>query len=125
MAARAKKSSKSRRKTKSTRAGATASARKSGRSKRASASAPAVKRSAGNPKLAGQRNAKTAAASTRKNTAAVAAKTRKKQPARGDSPIARVTRVAKEIAHQATTAVTGGVEAIKEAGESLVDRVTA
>jgi hypothetical protein len=33
--------------------------------------------------------------------------------------------VAKEIAHQATTAVTGGVEAIKEAGESLVDRVTA
>jgi hypothetical protein len=33
--------------------------------------------------------------------------------------------VAKELAHQATSAVAGGVETIKEAGGSLVDRVTA
>lgn len=124
MAARAKKSSRSRSKTKSTRAGATASGRKSGRGSRTPANGPGVKRSA-SAKHSGQRNAKTNTASTRKGTASVAAKTRKKQPSRGDSPIARVTRVAKEIAHQATTAVTGGVEAIKEAGESLVDRVTA
>lgn len=123
MAARAKKSSRSRSKAKSARAGGTASTRKSGRSTRASANGPAVKRSAASPKLAGQRNRK-ATVSTRKGTTTTAAKTRKK-PVRGDSPIARVTRVAKEIAHQATTAVTGGVEAIKEAGESLVDRVTA
>jgi hypothetical protein len=32
--------------------------------------------------------------------------------------------VAKEVAQQATSAVTGGVEAIKEMGESLVERVT-
>jgi len=40
------------------------------------------------------------------------------------APIARVTRVAKEVAQQATSAVTGGVEAIKKMGESLVERVT-
>jgi hypothetical protein len=90
---------------------------------RASAGGSVVKRSAASPKLVGQRNTK-AAASTRKSTVSAAAKARKK-PTHGDSPIARVTRVAKEIAHQATTVVTGGVEAIKEAGESLVDRVTA
>jgi hypothetical protein len=35
-----------------------------------------------------------------------------------------VTRVAKEVAQQATTAVTEGVEQLKELGENLVERVT-
>jgi hypothetical protein len=35
-----------------------------------------------------------------------------------------VTRVAKEVAQQATTAVTEGVETLKELGENLVERVT-
>jgi hypothetical protein len=40
------------------------------------------------------------------------------------SPIARVTRVAKEVAQQASTAVTEGFETVKEFGGSIVDRVT-
>jgi hypothetical protein len=36
----------------------------------------------------------------------------------------RVTRVAKEVAQQATTAVSEGVDALKEVGQNLVDRVT-
>lgn len=45
-----------------------------------------------------------------------------KKPSR--NPITRVTRVAKEVAQQASTAVSEGVETLKEFGESLVDRVT-
>jgi hypothetical protein len=40
------------------------------------------------------------------------------------SPIARVGRVAKEVAQQATTVVSEGVETLKELGENIVDRVT-
>jgi hypothetical protein len=40
------------------------------------------------------------------------------------SALSRVTRVAKELAQQTTTAVTEGVEKVKEVGGSLVDRVT-
>jgi hypothetical protein len=40
------------------------------------------------------------------------------------SPMARVTRVAKEVAQQASTAVTEGFETVKEFGGSIVDRVT-
>ncbi len=36
----------------------------------------------------------------------------------------RVTRVAKEVAQQATAAVSQGVEALKEVGENIVDRVS-
>jgi hypothetical protein len=35
-----------------------------------------------------------------------------------------VTRVAREVAQQATSAVTEGVETIKDFGEGIVDRVT-
>jgi hypothetical protein len=38
--------------------------------------------------------------------------------------MSRVTRVAKEVAQQATTAVSGGIETVKEFGESMIDRVT-
>jgi hypothetical protein len=40
------------------------------------------------------------------------------------SPLARVTRVAKEVAHQASSAVTEGVESLKEFGETIVERVS-
>lgn len=36
----------------------------------------------------------------------------------------RVTRVAKEVAQQAATAVTEGVDVVRDFGESLIDRVT-
>ena len=40
------------------------------------------------------------------------------------APIARVTRVAQEVAKEAGSAVVAGVEAIKDLGSSVVDRVT-
>jgi hypothetical protein len=43
---------------------------------------------------------------------------------RSANPLARVKRVAQEVAQQATTAVTEGVETLKELGENLVERVT-
>jgi len=46
------------------------------------------------------------------------------QQATTPSPIARVTRVAKEVAQQASTAMTEGLETVKEFGGSIVDRVT-
>ena len=39
------------------------------------------------------------------------------------SPLARVKRVAQEVAQQATTAVAQGVETLKEIGENIVERV--
>jgi histone H1/5 len=44
--------------------------------------------------------------------------------AASQSPMARVTRVAKEVAQQASTAVTEGLETVKEFSGSIVDRVT-
>jgi len=40
------------------------------------------------------------------------------------NPLSRVARVAKEIAHQTTVAVSEGVDKVKEVSESIVDRVT-
>jgi hypothetical protein len=42
----------------------------------------------------------------------------------GQSPMARVKRVAREVAQQATAAVSAGVETVKDLGENLVDRVS-
>jgi hypothetical protein len=47
-----------------------------------------------------------------------------KKRAKSSNPLSRVTRVAKEITQQATTAMTEGVETLKEMGENLVERVT-
>jgi hypothetical protein len=44
--------------------------------------------------------------------------------AAAQSTMARVTRVAKEVAQQASTAVTEGLETVKEFSGSIVDRVT-
>jgi hypothetical protein len=40
------------------------------------------------------------------------------------NPLSRVARVAKEIAHQTTVAVTEGVDKVKEVSGSIVERVT-
>ena len=42
---------------------------------------------------------------------------------RGQSAVARVKRVAREVAQQASAAVSSGVENIREFGENLVERV--
>jgi hypothetical protein len=39
------------------------------------------------------------------------------------SPMQRVTSVAKQVAQQAQAAVVGGVEALREMGENIADRV--
>jgi hypothetical protein len=75
--------------------------------KKSSAKRPAIKKSAAKRPAAKKSSAKSGA---------------KKAPRR--SPIARVTRVAKEVAQQASTAVTEGFETVKEFGESMMDRVT-
>ena len=58
----------------------------------------------------------------RRRKAAVKRPAAKKK--RTSSPIARVTRVMKEVAQQATSAVSEGMETVKEMGENLVERVT-
>lgn len=42
---------------------------------------------------------------------------------RSTSPVARVKRVTQEVAQQAVTAVTAGVETLRDFGGNLVDRV--
>ena len=117
MAAKAKKRSagprkksrgKSVRKTASARGGA----KSRGKAKKSAAKRPAAKKSA----------ARTPAA--KKQPAKRPAVKKKKSPSRSRSPMQRVTRVAKEVAQQATAAVTEGVETLKEMGESIVERVT-
>jgi hypothetical protein len=88
---------------------------------------PALKKKSAKKKKA---SAKRAAAKKAKKAAPKRASAKKavvkrpaaKKPSR--NPITRVTRVAKEVAQQASTAVSEGVETLKELGESLVDRVT-
>jgi len=48
----------------------------------------------------------------------------KKAAKRRSSPLARVKRVATGVVEQAQSAVTHGVEAVKELGENIVDRVS-
>ena len=65
------------------------------------------------------------AASSRKRSAArktTARKTARKQTTRG-AQVARVKRVAQEVAQQAQVAVAAGVETLKDFGENLMDRV--
>ena len=127
MAARAKKSRrKSGGKTASKRSGskrasAKRSAKKGGSAKRGAASTksakrPAIKRSAAKRPAIKKRPAKRSAAKKRSASSG--------QKAATQSPMARVTRVAKEVAQQASTAMTEGLETVKEFGGSIVDRVT-
>lgn len=129
MAARAKKTSGARSKAKKPRPGTKARSRKTTRSERSAAARSSAPGTAASKRSSGKATAATRGTSaTRRlpvSTKASGTKKSAKAGRRGDSPISRVTRVAKEIAHQATSAVAEGVEAIKEAGGSLVDRVTA
>lgn len=78
-------------------------------------------------KSSGMKAAKRGAAkklSAKKSSAKKSAPKRpapKKKPKR--SPIQRVTSVAKQVAQQAQAAVVGGVEALREITESVVERV--
>jgi hypothetical protein len=61
------------------------------------------------------------AAKSRKRTAA---KRRSASPKRSkQSPVARVKRVTREVVQQASTAVSAGVETLRDLGENIVDRV--
>ena len=117
MAAKAKKRSAGpRKKSRGKSASKTASARRGAKSrgsmKKSKAKRPAAKQKAPAKK-----------ASAKKSPAKRPA-VKKKSVSRVRSPMERVTRVAKEVAHQASAAVTEGVETLKEMGESIVERVT-
>jgi hypothetical protein len=132
MAARAKKSrrksggkSASKRTAGKRRAGRAASAKRSGKkarpakrgaaARKSSAKRPAIKkRAAKRPAI--KKSAVKRAGAKRSASAQLKAATA--------SPIARVTRVAKEVAQQASSAVTGGIETVKEFSGSIVERVT-
>jgi hypothetical protein len=132
MAARAKKSrrksggkSASKRTAGKRRASRVASAKRSGKkarpakrgaaSRKSSAKRPAIKkRAAKRPAI--KKSAVKRGGAKRSSSGGQKAATR--------SPIARVTRVAKEVAQQASTAVTEGFETVKEFGGSIVERVT-
>ena len=107
-------------------AAAGASSSRSASSTRSTASAKSgrsasTKRSAatGSTRKAGTRKAATGSrSSSAKSTSA------RQSSSRIPAPIARVTRVAQEVAKEAGSAVVAGVEAIKDLGSSVVDRVT-
>jgi hypothetical protein len=48
---------------------------------------------------------------------------RRAAPAKRKSPMQRVKSVAQQVAHQAQVAVTGGVEALREIGGNIAERV--
>jgi hypothetical protein len=126
MAARAKKSrrksggKKASKRSVSKRASAKRSGKKGSTAKRGatkkSTKRPAIKKSAAKRPAIKKAAAKRSGGVTRSFGGA--------QKAASQSPMARVTRVAKEVAQQASTAVTEGLETVKEFSGSIVDRVT-
>jgi hypothetical protein len=112
-----------------------ASAKRSASTKRAAARKPASAKRKAVAKSGKRSAAKRSAAkrpagkrSTAKRSTAKTKSVRKPSVRRAGvssrrSPMARVTRVAKEVAQQATIAVTESVDALKELGETLMDRV--
>ena len=120
------------------RSGGSKSASKKSSTKKASAKRPATKsaaakksaptRSLGRPamKKASAKRPTVNKAAAKKAPAVKKAAPKKAAPRKtgGGSPLARVTRVAKEVAQQASAVVTEGMESIKEMGENLVERVT-
>ena len=97
-------------KTKSRRtSGSKRSTKRSGGAKRGKTGRAAAK------KTRGGKPAKKAARSAKKSTS-VARR-------RGKSPLQRVRSVATQVAQQAQTAMSGGVDALREMGENIVERV--
>ena len=126
MAARAKKSRRKSGKKAAKRSTSKRTARRASSAKRSGTKSRSAKRGAAPKKASAKRPAikkKSAKRPAVKKSAA------KRSPAGGQqaaspSPIARVTRVAKEVAQQASSAMTEGIETVKEFGGSIVDRVT-
>ena len=111
MAARKSSRGKSRGTRPKARKGGAKNARKSGARKssarKASAKRPATrKKSSGKKSSGGSRSMKRSSGGAKRKT-----------------PMQRVTNVAKQVAHQAQAAVTGGVEALREMGETIAERV--
>jgi len=76
-------------------------------------------------KKAAKRPAKKAAAKKpAKRASAPKASSAQSNGGENSGALSRVTRVAKELAQQTSTAVTEGVEKVKEMGGSIVERVT-
>ena len=127
MAARAKKSRRksggkaASKRSVSKRASATRSPTKGSAAKRGAASKKSVKRPAIKKRAAKRPAVKKSAA---KRSGGAKRSSNGGQKAAAQSPMARVTRVAKEVAQQASTAMTEGLETVKEFGGSIVDRVT-
>ena len=84
-------------------------------SRAAAKKSPARKPSLKRPS-AKKATARKKSASSRRPASAAKKKSRK-------SPIQRVTSVARQVAQQAQAAVVGGVEALREMGENIVERV--
>ena len=98
-------------------------ARKSRGKSRKSASSRSASKTRSKNKRA--RRASGATSSSRKAAAKSSTSSKRRSNAAGrKNPIGRVTRVAQEVAHQAQSAVVAGVEAIKDLGTTVVDRVT-
>lgn len=109
-------------------------ARKSSRGKKGGARSSSRK---GGAKKTAKRSAKKASArkasakrrSAKKSPAKKKSATRRRPASRSasakprKSPIQRVTSVAKQVAQQAQAAVVGGVEALREMGGNIADRV--
>jgi hypothetical protein len=73
----------------------------------------------------GRSSAKRSTAATSSRKAATGKSTGSRQGStKIPAPIARVTRVAQEVAKEAGSAVVAGMEAIKDLGSSVVERVT-
>jgi hypothetical protein len=71
-----------------------------------------TKRGSAARKASGRKTAKKATRTVKKKSTSVARRS-----------LQRVSSVAKQVAHQAQSAVSGGVDALREMGENIVERV--
>jgi len=84
-----------------------------------------VKKSARTAKKRGSARKRSMRASARKGASKKrGSATQRRSPARAvKQSVARVKRVTREVVHQASVAVSAGVETLKDLGGNLVDRV--
>ncbi|MEO8560423.1 MAG: hypothetical protein ABI601_00005, partial [bacterium] len=66
----------------------------------------------------------TAKKSTAKQSTAKRGGTKRAAPRKSASPLERVKRVASGVVEQAQSAMSSGVDAVKELGENIVERVS-
>jgi hypothetical protein len=87
---------------------------KRGAAKRGAAKRGGTKR--GGTKRGGMKRSSARKSASRRGTASSSRSTKR-------SPVARVKRVTREVVQQATTAVSSGVETLRDLGGNIVDRV--